>query len=162
MKGLLDILIFGRFFKSAKKKSLLVALLDEIIDYEVVNLAVAIAKNNKLGIVLVHTMEISRDYPIDADLPNERKNGWKYIRYFEALFKSNRCKVEYSGLIMARDAGVAVTKEALVRDVEIIMVGLPYKHRQGTYALGTTVSSILKNAYCEVLVVRQSSPNKIS
>ena len=107
-------------------------------------------------------MEIPRHYPIDADLPVERKSGWEYVRKAESVFKANRCQIEHSGLIMARDAGVAVIKEALLRDVDIIIVGLPYKHRQGTYALGTAVPNILKNANCEVLVVRQSPPNKFT
>ena len=160
MKGLLDISVFGRFFQRPQKKSLLVALLGDVVDHEVVDLALSVSKKNSLEIVLVHAVEIPRDLPLDADLPDERKNGWEYVRQVEALLKNNRCKIEYTGLVMARDAGVAIVKEASVRDVGSIFVGLPYKYRQGTFALGSAVPNILKNANCEVVVVRQKIPNK--
>ena len=89
MKGLLDISVFGRFFQRPQKKSLLVALLGDVVDHEVVDLALSVSKKNSLEIVLVHAVEIPRDLPLDADLRDARKNGWVYGRQVEALLKNN-------------------------------------------------------------------------
>ena len=60
-----------------------------------------------------------------------------------------------AGILQARDAGPAVVQEAVDREVEAIVVALPYKRRYGSFSLGNTVPYILKNAPCPVLLWRQ-------
>ena len=58
-------------------------------------------------------------------------------------------------LLQARDVGAAIVDEAVERQADLLVVGLPYRKRfGGEFAIGRTIPYILQNAPCAVWVVR--------
>ena len=73
----------------------------------------------------------------------------------ESIAKPYKCRTE-AELIQARDIGSAVVQEAVDREVDTIILGIPYKERYGSFSMGDTVPYLLKNAPCRVIVSRDS------
>ncbi len=72
----------------------------------------------------------------------------------ERLGKSFHGRIQ-AEILRARDAGPAVVQEAEEREVEAIVMAMPYKKHHGMFSLGQTVPYILKNASCPVLLWRK-------
>ena len=58
-------------------------------------------------------------------------------------------------LLQAREAGQAIVDEARDRGVDAIILGIGYKRLIGAFQVGRTADFVLKNAPCQVWVVRQ-------
>ena len=59
-------------------------------------------------------------------------------------------------LLQARDVAAAIVDEAIEREADLLVVGLPYRTRfGGEFAIGRTIPYILQNAPCAVWVVRE-------
>jgi len=58
-------------------------------------------------------------------------------------------------LLQAREAGPTIVDEAESRNVDMIVLGLPYKKRFGEFNIGRTVPYVLKNATCQVVLWRE-------
>ena len=54
----------------------------------------------------------------------------------------------------AGSAGAAIVDEAIDRNTDVIMMGATIRKKLGKVTTGETVDYVLKNAPCEVLVVR--------
>ncbi len=66
-----------------------------------------------------------------------------------------------SVLLQARDVGAAIVDEAVERDADLLVLGLPYRKRfGGDFAIGRTVPYVLKNAPCAVWVARAPMPEE--
>ena len=64
-------------------------------------------------------------------------------------------------LVQARDVGAALVDEAVERDADLLVLGLPYRKRfGGDFAIGRTVPYVLKNAPCAVWVAREPMPEE--
>ena len=64
-------------------------------------------------------------------------------------------------LLQARDVGAALVDEAIERDADLLVVGLPYRTKfGGDFAMGRTIPYVLKNAPCAVWVVREPIPEE--
>jgi hypothetical protein len=60
------------------------------------------------------------------------------------------------------DASVAERSEAVEREADLLVVGLPYRKKfGGDFAIGRTVPYVLKNAPCAVWVVREPMPAEV-
>jgi nucleotide-binding universal stress UspA family protein len=64
-------------------------------------------------------------------------------------------------LLQARDVPAALVDEAVERDADLLVLGLPYRTRfGGDFAIGRTIPYVLKNAPCTVWVVRDPMPEE--
>ena len=64
-------------------------------------------------------------------------------------------------LLQARDVGAAIVDEAIEREADLIICGLPFRRRfGGEFTVGRTIPYILKNAPCAVWVVREAMPEE--
>ena len=50
------------------------------------------------------------------------------------------------------------TQEAIEREADLILLGMHYKRRHGSFSMGQTVPYIMANAPCQVLVLRGAHP----
>jgi nucleotide-binding universal stress UspA family protein len=57
-------------------------------------------------------------------------------------------------LLQARSAGAAIVDEAIERASDAIVMAARIRKRHGKPTVGDTVNYVLKNAPCEVIVVR--------
>ncbi len=116
-------------------------------------LACEITRETKGKIYVVYVIEVRRDLPLDAEVPSENARGEGVLQHMEKLGEQYNGRIQ-AEILQARDAGPAVVQEAVDREVEAIVVALPYKRRHGLFSLGDTVPYILKNAPCPVLLWR--------
>lgn len=134
-------------------KSVLVPLDGSPASRRAIEVAGALAKRGKGKVYLVHVIEVERSFPLDADMGAEASRGEAILSEGERL--ARRLDFEVQGdLLQARDAGHAVVDEAVERGVDLIVLGVPYRRPYGEFELGTFASHILKDAPCEVLLVR--------
>ena len=134
-------------------KKVLVPVHGDDSDESALALACKFAKESKGKVYILYVIEVARRLPLDADVSQETAKGEQVLQQMEKLGKKQQADVD-AEILQARDAGPAVVQEAVEREVDVIVVGLSYKRRYGVFNLGSTVSFILKNSPCPVLLWR--------
>ena len=132
----------------------LVPVKGERADDEAFRLACTMAREHKGTVYVLYVIEVGRDLPLDAEIASETARGEEVLRRMEHLGKEYKCHVE-AEILQARGVGPAVVEEAVERQVQMIVLGMPYKMRYGAFSLGDTVPYVLKYAPCRVLVWRE-------
>ena len=134
--------------------SVLVAVKGDPSDEEAIKLACQMVKSSKGNLYILHVIEVERGFPLDAEIGPATARGEEILKHVEKVAKPYKCKME-AELVQARSFGSAVVQEAANREVDVIVLGLPYEERYGTFSLGETVPYVLKNAPCKVIVWRE-------
>jgi nucleotide-binding universal stress UspA family protein len=123
-------------------------------DDEALQLAGLIAKKNKSRVTVMHVVEVPRALPLDAELPDKTMHGERVLEHAEQQAHHFGFEV-HAELLQARVAGVAVVDEATRRNVDLLIMGLPYRTRFGTFYLSKNSNYILNHATCRVWLVRE-------
>jgi nucleotide-binding universal stress UspA family protein len=125
-------------------------------DPEIVRIACDLAKPWKAEVVAVHVVEIDWTLPLDADIASRSEEAQRVLDQAEAVAERAKYRVQVV-LLQARDVGAALIDEASERNADLLIVGLPYRTKfGGDFAIGRTIPYVLKNAQCQVWVVRES------
>lgn len=122
-----------------------------------VHLAATLARARKGQVFAVHVIEVNRSLPLNAEMDAEARRGEQVIRKAEEIGGEVGCPVT-GVLLQARDAGPAILEEAHDRDADAILLGLRFERETGPGHHGHTAEHLLRNARCEVWVVRESAP----
>jgi nucleotide-binding universal stress UspA family protein len=129
-------------------------------DERIVRLVMDIAHPARAEVVAVHVVEIDWTLPLDSDVAGRSEDAQRVLDMAEALAEHLHGKLE-TVLIQARDVGAALVDEAVERDADLLVLGLPYRKRfGGDFAIGRTVPYVLKNAPCAVWVAREPMPQE--
>lgn len=136
-------------------KKILVPVNGGPVDATVVGLASQLAKRSKGQVYAIYVIEVRRTLPLDADLPSERQEADAVLDQVEQAAEEWDQEIE-TEILQARDIGTAIVEEAVEANVDLILLGIPYRRRFGEFDLGRTVPYVLKNAPCEVWVCRES------
>ena len=132
-----------------------IALTGGPVDAQVVRLAAEVARPLKAELVGVHVVEIEWSLPLDADIAVRSEEAQRVLDIAEGIAEDSHVRME-SVLLQARDIGSALVDEAVEREADLLVLGLPYRQRfGGDFAIGRTVPYVLKNAPCAVWVVRE-------
>jgi nucleotide-binding universal stress UspA family protein len=124
-------------------------------DARVVRLVTDVARNAKAELVAVHVVEIDWTLPLDADIAGSSEEAQRVLDIAEAVAEEGKQHLE-PVLLQARDVGAALVDEAVEREADLLVLGLPYRRRfGGDFAIGRTIPYVLKNAPCEVWIVRE-------
>lgn len=102
---------------------------------------------------LLYVIDVPRRLPVDAEIPAETARGEQALQRMENLGKQLKCRVE-GEILQAREVGAAIIREALDREVDAIVFGIPYMERYGSPTLGETAPYILRHSPCAVVVHR--------
>jgi nucleotide-binding universal stress UspA family protein len=125
------------------------------IDARVVRLVSDVARSNKAELVAVHVVEIDWTLPLDADIAGSSEEAQRVLDMAEEVAEDWKQRLE-PVLLQARDVGAALVDEAVERDADLLVLGLPYRRRfGGDFAIGRTIPYVLKNAPCAVWIVRE-------
>ncbi len=127
------------------------------LDDAVVSIACDMTRASRGEVWLLYVIDVPRRLPIDAEIPAATARGEETLQRMERLGKQLKCKVE-GELLQARDVGAAIVREAVERDVDAIVIGLPYMERFGNPTLGDTAPYILRYSPCPVVVYRGPQP----
>lgn len=122
---------------------------------EAVSIACGAAKARKGRVYVVHVIEVLRSLPLNAEMENEALRGEQLLRRAEEVAVAAGYHVN-GELLQAREAGQAIVDEARDRRVDSIIMGIGYKRLIGAFQIGRTADYVLKNAPCQVWVVRQA------
>ena len=134
-------------------KSVLVAVSGNAADEDAVRFAAQLAEPQRGSLYIVHVIEVERSLPVDSDLPFHTTRGDDLLDRMERTAGSFKCEVR-SELLQARLAGHAIVHEAAERDVDAVVIGMPYKTKYGKFALGEAVPYVLEHAPCRVILWR--------
>ena len=118
-----------------------------------VEFACSMAKRAHGSVHIVHVLEVKRALAVDAELVSEAQRGEDILRQAEMAAPSQDIKVD-GQLLQARDAGHAIVDEALERQVDAIVLGVPFRRPFGEFELGKVASHVLKSAHCQVVLMR--------
>ena len=124
-------------------------------DDEAVKLSCDIARGERGKVFALYVIQVPLNLPLDAEIASETAKGEEVLEHIERLGKEYRCEVE-AEILQARGAGEAVVQEAVEREVDLIVAGMPYMKPYGVFSPGDLVPYLLKNAPCQVLVWREA------
>ncbi|MBM3142740.1 MAG: universal stress protein [Chloroflexi bacterium] len=133
---------------------ILVAISGKDADVEAVKLACDLAKKSKAKVHVVYVIEVKRSLPLDAVIEPEIEKAEKVLTRAEDIASDRDYEVE-TDLIQAREVGPAIVDEAMERDADLILMGVTYKKRFGTFSLGRVIPYVLEEAPCRVLLCRE-------
>jgi len=130
-------------------------------DDRIVRVVVETGRATKAEVVAVHVVEIDWTLPLDANVAERSESAQRVLDTAEAAAEHLHGTLT-PVLVQARDVGAAIVDEAVEREADLLVVGLPYRKRfGGDFAIGRTVRYVLKNAPCAVWVVREPMPGEI-
>jgi nucleotide-binding universal stress UspA family protein len=138
-----------------KPKKILVATSGDTTDEEVVQLACEMAKKSKAEVYVVYVIEVNRSLPLDAVVEPDIAKAEAILTRAEDIAAENDYEVE-TDLIQSREAGAAIVDEARERNIDLILMGITYKKRFGTFNLGRAIPHVLEEAPCHVLLLREN------
>jgi nucleotide-binding universal stress UspA family protein len=129
-------------------------------DARILRVVLDLAKPVKAEVVAVHVVEIDWTMPLDASVAEISEEAQRVLDLAEAQAERAGYRLE-SVLVQARDIGAALVDEAVERDADLLVLGLPYRTKfGGDFAIGRAVPYVLKNAPCAVWVAREPMPEE--
>jgi nucleotide-binding universal stress UspA family protein len=140
----------------------LVALNGGSSDARIMRLVAEHARVAKAELVAVHVVEIDWTLPLDADIAGRSEEVQRVLDSAESVAEGSKMTLD-PVLLQARDVGAAIVDEAVERDADLIVMGVPFRTRfGGDFAIGRTIPYVLQNAPCTVWVVREPMPEEAS
>ena len=127
------------------------------VDYEAMQLACRLAKQNKSKIYSVYVITIKRSLPIEAEIEYEIEAAEKLLDQIEKVAEDQDYEAD-TDVLQSRDAGPAIVDEAVEKGIDLIIMGVKYKRRFGQFTLGSIARYVIKNAPCAVMLYQQYSP----
>ena len=140
-------------------KSVLVAVSGNSADEDAVRFAAQLTEPLRGNLYIVHVIEVERSLPVDSELPFHTTRGDDLLDTMERAARPFKCKV-YSELLQARLAGHAIVHEAAEREVDVVVIGMPYKTKYSKFTLGDAVPYVLEHAPCRVVLWRDEIPEE--
>jgi nucleotide-binding universal stress UspA family protein len=134
-------------------KRILVPISGSGADEEAVELACTLSNRYKAGIYVVYVIEVERSLPLDARVDSEMEKAEELLTHAEDVAAEEDCDIE-TDLLQAREAGPGIVNEAMERGADLIVMGVGYKKPLGIFDLGETISYVLREAPCQVLLYR--------
>jgi nucleotide-binding universal stress UspA family protein len=129
-------------------------------DAEVMAVVADLVHQHHVSITLIHVVEVAQAMPLDAQLPDAVDRGERILGRAEQLARQqpgHRLSGVSSDLLQARSAGAAIVDEAIERHADAIVMATRNRIRHGKMTMGESVDYILKNAPCDVIMVRLAS-----
>ena len=134
---------------------ILVPVTDSEASLEAVSAACSLARARKSQVLALHVIEVLRSLPLNSPAEEKARRGEMILRRAEET--ATAADYHIGGeLVQARQAGQAIVGEARDRSVGAIIMGIEYNRLSGAFQMGRTADYILRNAQCQVWIVRQA------
>ena len=120
---------------------------------DAMDVACSLAAERGARIVALSVIEVPRDLPLDAPLPDALAEANHELDEARAIGNTYGVVV-LDRLVRARSAGAAIVREARARNAEMIVLGSPRQRLTGRpgAVFGHTVDYVLRHAPCRVMV----------
>lgn len=143
-----------------KVKRILVPVVGTHTDEDAVMLACSLSKKEKAEILLLYVIEVRRNLPIDAEMGEQIQQGERVLERVVHFADRIGCRVQ-TDLLQAREAGAAIVNEAVEREAQLIVMGVPYHERYGEYCVQPRAQYVLDHAECRVILAREPLPKTV-
>jgi nucleotide-binding universal stress UspA family protein len=124
-------------------------------DEHALRIAIGLNRRSRALIYVIYVVEVQQALPLDAELPAEVERGEEAVQRCEAICQAEKIEIE-ADLLQARSSSAAIVDEAAQRNVDLIIMSVQGRQRRGEFTLGKTAPYVLKNAHCEVWLLRRS------
>jgi nucleotide-binding universal stress UspA family protein len=138
----------------SKVKRILVPVQGASTDEESLGLAAAFAKRERAEILVLYVIEVKRALPLDADIAPELARSEDVLEKLQHVAERLGLRVQ-SDVLQAREAGSAIVNEAVERNIDLVVMGVPYQERFGDFTVGARALYVLDHAPCRVVLVRE-------
>jgi len=126
------------------------------VDAEVIRMACDLAEDSGASVYAVYVIEVERSLPLDASLEQESARAEEILGKVQAVAKEVGHDID-TGLLQAREAGPAIVHEAIQGRADLIVMGVGYRRRLGVFDIGDTISHVLRDAPCHVVLYRAAA-----
>lgn len=136
---------------------LLVPVNGTACDARAIALAGDLVQRNQTSVTLIYVVEVPQAMPLDSELPDEINRGEKILRHAEDAARthiSQKLENVSTDLLQARAAGAAIVDEAYERGIDAIVLSADNRNKMGKTSVGDTAAYIVKNAPCDVVLLR--------
>ena len=99
---------------------------------QAVALACDIARKNKGRVYALHVIEVKRMLALDASLQPEEDAGEQVLAEAEQVAHKQGFEVQ-GEILHAREAGPAIVDDAIERQADLIILGVPYQQVFGDF-----------------------------
>jgi nucleotide-binding universal stress UspA family protein len=140
----------------------LVPVSGEPADAHALKIVSRLIEPRQAEVTAVYVIEVAQSLPLDAELPGEIDRGERALESAENVAKQlcgSRADFMATDLLQARSVGAAIVDEAAERKCDLIVMTSTCKPVHGKPQVSETVSYVLKNAPCEVMLLRVASSN---
>lgn len=131
-------------------------------DERLLKIVERVARRQDAEVALIYVVEVMQSMPLDAELPSEVTRGeevLKHAREEVSRHLESKTSTVHTEILQARSAGAAIVDEAIVREADFIMMSTSLQRRHGKVTTGETTDYVLRNAPCEVMIIRQAMPD---
>ena len=129
---------------------------DDPSDIHTVERAADVVRYYRGHLYIIYVIKVKRSLPLDAEIKEHLARGEQVLNRSERLARLPRNDIDCQ-LLQARELGPAVVHEAVVRDVDAIVIGTSYPTDYGAFSLGSDIPYVLEHAPCDVILWREHS-----
>ena len=145
--------------KNSPITSILVAVTGENSDETAVRFACELLDEQHSKLYILYIIEVEMTLPIDAEITTSTARGEQILNQMEEISKMYKCETQ-AELLQSRRSGLAIVQESVDKQVDAIVLGIPYQEMYGSFSMGNIAPYILKNAPCKVILEREPIPPK--
>lgn len=122
-------------------------------DESVVDLVCDLAKRARARAHVIYVIQVKRALPLTAEIQPELDKGEKVLEAAEKVADAYGQPIE-TEILQAREIGPAVVDEAVERNCDLIVLGVPFQARMGNFDIGSTAEYVLKTSPARVWLIR--------
>ena len=127
-------------------------------DEEAVRFACRLALRPRASVLALTVVEIPRGLALSTVEDADVAAAELLLTSAEEIGRDYEVEVK-GEVLQAREAGPALVDEITAREIDLAVVGLPYRERFGEFYMGRTVPHILQHAPCRVFLLRLAAPH---
>ena len=142
-------------------KRLLVPVNGKSYSERTFRLACQMARESKTELHAVYVIEVPLELSLESEIAEDINKGEEILARIEVIASEEKLKDVHARSLRARHAGPAIVMEAEERQMDAVILGVPYRRRFGSCTLGTTSSYIFNNAPCQVIFWRERAPTPV-
>jgi len=119
-------------------------------------MACGLAEASSASVYAVYVIEVERSLPLDVSLEGQSARGEEILGRVRAAARELGYEID-TGLLQAREAGPAIVREAVEGRADLVVMGVGYRRRLGVFDIGDTISHVLRDAPCHVVLYRAAA-----
>jgi nucleotide-binding universal stress UspA family protein len=133
------------------------------LDTRAIDLAALVGgRSASSELTLLYVVEVPQSLALDADLPDQVAAGERILEHASRYVHGrgdDRWGRIWTELLQARSASAAIVDEAIERGADAVVLAVTNRSELGVITQGETLPYVLKNAPCDVVVVRTVNEN---